>query len=116
MSRPKLTITFTTHNEDLFSKVQYVLESMAKGSGEEHKIESGTSSDKMGFSEALSAMKFGKRARMRGWFKDSAVRLRFPSDGSEITNVYLCMETGDHRVPWMPNPFELIAEDWEIVD
>lgn len=70
------------------------------------------------FSQALEALKAGKRVARAGWNgKNMHVVLQPPDDRSPMTlpYLYLYTVTGD-RVPWLASQTDLLAEDWHVLD
>ncbi len=65
----------------------------------------------MDFSKALEHLKKGQLLTREGWNKNKLyVYLNDPD------NVIFKLKTPPNEIPWSPNPSDLIADDWQIVD
>ena len=73
---------------------------------------------RLGFGEALDAIKNGCKATRRGWNgKGMWIALRVPGDDTDMTREYVYMKTVDDQlVPWVASQTDLLAEDWEIIN
>lgn len=70
------------------------------------------------FSEALDALKSGRRVSRVGWNgKGMYLLLQSPDENSKMTLPYIYMSTvQDDLVPWLASQTDLLAEDWDIHD
>jgi len=72
----------------------------------------------MTFSQALNAIKEGKKLSRRNWNgPDQYVEAQFPDDHSKMTLPYIFIRTvsGD-LVPWLASQTDLLQDDWFVVD
>jgi hypothetical protein len=72
----------------------------------------------MNFSEALAAIKDGKKLTRSGWNgKGMYVAAQFPDANSANTKPYIyIVPVGGGRCPWVAAHSDLFAEDWGIVE
>lgn len=76
------------------------------------------------FSDALIAVKQGKKIARSGWNGNNlTVQVQYPDEGSMNTLPYLYIQypltsktTPGARGPWVPSSSDLFAEDWVIVE
>ena len=69
----------------------------------------------MNFSEALTRLKMGYRARRSGWNGSNQwIAVQRADNKSKMTLSYLYISTvqGD-LVPWLASQTDILAEDWE---
>ena len=85
-------------------------------------IEDGDDS-KVGFDEAIKAIKEGKKAKRKGWDKEQYIELAYDvsyknSDGKTITADYeeaiAFIGTSGVQVGWLASQADMLAEDWII--
>lgn len=80
---------------------------------------------KMGFGEALEAMRAGEAVRRKGWNGIGIfIALQRPDEKSKMTQPYIYIDTTGlvsnnpdaprGKVPWLASQTDLLAEDWEI--
>jgi hypothetical protein len=77
----------------------------------------------MSFSEALRALKHGKKLARVGWNgKGLWLELQRPDAHSKMTLPYIFMSYPDDaantpgaRVPWLASQTDMLAEDWLVV-
>ena len=77
----------------------------------------------MSFSEALRALKQGKKLSRTGWNgKGLWLELQRPDANSKMTLPYIFMSYPDDaantpgaRVPWLASQTDMLAEDWLVV-
>ncbi len=71
----------------------------------------------MTFSEALEAIKAGKRVARTGWNGEGMyLRLQKPDDHSKMTLPYIYMSTANgDLVPWLASQTDLLSDDWVIL-
>jgi hypothetical protein len=77
----------------------------------------------MSFSEALRALKHGKKLARAGWNgKGLWLELQRPDAHSKMTLPYIFMSYPDDaantpgaRVPWLASQTDMLAEDWMLV-
>jgi hypothetical protein len=77
----------------------------------------------MSFSEALRALKQGKKLARTGWNgKGRWLELQRPDAHSKMTLPYIFMSCFDDaantpgaRVPWLVSQTDMLAEDWLVV-
>jgi len=77
----------------------------------------------MSFSEALRALKHGKKLARVGWNgKGLWLELQRPDAHSKMTLPYIFMSYPDDatntpgaRVPWLASQTDMLAEDWMLV-
>lgn len=71
------------------------------------------------FSDALAAVKEGKKVAREGWNgKGLVVSAQFPDENSKMGNPYLYIDAtalGGKLNPWVPSQTDLFAEDWFVV-
>jgi len=75
------------------------------------------------FSEALEALKAGKKISRSGWNgKGLWLELQVPDAHSKMTLPYVFMSypadaqnTPGARVPWLASQTDLLADDWNIL-
>ena len=72
----------------------------------------------MNFSEALNAVKEGRRIQRDGWNgKGMYVQLQMPDTNSKMSLPYLYINTADDRlVPWLASQTDILAGDWIVLD
>lgn len=82
----------------------------------------------MDFSQALDALKVGRKITREGWNgKGMWLELQRPDEHSKMTRpyVYMCLPRGStnqfgdnmkelERVPWLCSQTDLMAEDWLV--
>ena len=79
------------------------------------------------FSDALIALKAGKKAARAGWNgKGIHIELQVPDSHSKMSSPYIFIDTTGlqtsnpdapkSRVPWLASQTDILAEDWQIVD
>lgn len=82
----------------------------------------------MNFSQALDALKIGKKVTRSGWNgKGMWIELQVPDEHSKMTRpyVFMCIPKGStsqfgetmkdiERVPWLCSQTDLMAEDWLV--
>lgn len=71
----------------------------------------------MDFSDAVRAVRAGKRISRSGWNgKNMFLELQVPDAHSKMTLPYIFMTTvtGD-RVPWLASQTDILADDWTVV-
>lgn len=67
----------------------------------------------MNFGQALKALQQGHRVARSGWHEKGVyLELQVPNEHSKMTLPYIFMETGSHRVPWVPSQTDILSEDW----
>jgi len=77
----------------------------------------------MSFSEALRALKHGKKLARVGWNGNGLwLELQRPDAHSKMTLPYIFMSYPDDaantpgaRVPWLASQTDMLAEDWMLV-
>ena len=68
----------------------------------------------MDFSNALRAMKEGKKVRRHSWGGHLAMQV--PDENSKMNRPYLyAVCVGGEVVPALINDLDMMAEDWELV-
>lgn len=70
----------------------------------------------LSFSEALIALKQGKRVARLGWNgMGQWIEMQVPTDNSKMTLPYLFIHTVDnHMVPWLASQSDLLMDDWIV--
>lgn len=71
----------------------------------------------MDFGKALENVKNGKGMRLPHWTIDTAIRMKFPDENSDMTEPYLYVDSlmlG--RWPWREGMDELFSTKWEVVE
>lgn len=71
----------------------------------------------MNFSDALTALKQGKRITQTAWNgKGMWLALQEPDTNSKMSlpYIYMCTVTGD-LVPWLASQSDLLSNTWEIL-
>lgn len=85
---------------------------------------------KLGFDFAVRALKNGKHVSRHGWGKGGIyLTMQVPDEHSKMTRryFYITVEPGCskqfeenkpqlHRMPWVPNQTDMLAEDWYLVE
>jgi len=81
--------------------------------------------DPIDFSEALKAVKAGKRIQRSGWNgKGMWLLLQVPDEHSKMTLPYIYMEypvghpayPQGCRVPWLASQTDILARDWVVLE
>lgn len=81
--------------------------------------------DSIDFSEALKAVKAGKRIQRSGWNgKGMWLLLQVPDEHSKMTLPYIYMEypvghpayPQGCRVPWLASQTDILATDWRVIE
>lgn len=74
--------------------------------------------DPIDFSEALKAVKAGKKIQRSGWNgKGMWVALQVPDAHSKMGLPYLYMSTVDGKlVPWLASQTDILAADWHVLN
>ena len=81
----------------------------------------------MNFGKALESLKQGKSIARRGWNgKGIFIKLRLPSEDSDMSHEYIYIDTTglitDNEeaprdlVPWLASQTDMLAEDWVTVE
>ena len=71
----------------------------------------------MNVGKAVEQVKLGKGMRLPHWTKDTAIRMKFPDEHSDMTEPYLYVDSlvlG--RWPWTESTEEFISTNWDVVD
>ena len=69
------------------------------------------------FSQALVAIKIGKKVARTGWNgADQYVTMQRPDEHSKMTLPYAYLYNAQGQcVPWVPSQGDLFAADWQLV-
>ena len=72
----------------------------------------------MNFSEALSALKEGKKISRDGWNgKGMYLELQIPDENSKMKRPYIYIVPGpEWIVPWVASQADLLNDDWQIIE
>lgn len=72
---------------------------------------------KMDFSNALDALKKGKKVSRAGWNgKGLSVQIQRPDANSKMSLPYLFIEyPNGQRCPWHASQTDILAEDWNVI-
>lgn len=72
----------------------------------------------MDFSQALHAIKYGKKLTRTGWNgKGLFVTMQVPDEHSKMKRPYLFMNPPEGTlVPWLPSQTDIFGEDWHVVE
>ena len=71
----------------------------------------------MTFSNALEAVKAGKKIQRKGWNgKGLWIEIQRPNENSKMTLPYLYLNyPNGNRVPWLASQTDMLEEDWIII-
>lgn len=72
---------------------------------------------KLSFSDALNALREGRKIARHGWNgKSQFLELQIPDENSKMTLPYIYITTvKGERVPWIASQMDLLSYDWRIV-
>lgn len=72
----------------------------------------------MNFSEALIALKEGKKLQRENWNgKGMYIKAQFPETGSKMRKPYIyIVPCNDSLIPWVASHADLFGEDWVILN
>lgn len=83
--------------------------------------------DGLTFGLAIEALKFGRKARRKGWNgKGIYIKLQVPDVHSKMTSPYIYIDTTGLQsdnpdaprscVPWVASQTDMLANDWEVCE
>ena len=70
----------------------------------------------MDFSEALTALKEGKRIHGIEWPDGTYVARQVPDENSKMTIPYLYIHYADANMPWSPIYTDMFTDAWAVLD
>ena len=70
----------------------------------------------MDFSEALTALKAGKRIHGSNWPAGTYVALQLPDENSKMTIPYLYLHSEESNMPWLPMYGDMFTDEWAVLD
>lgn len=72
----------------------------------------------MDFSDALKAVKAGKKIQRKGWNgKGMWIEIQRPDKNSKMTLPYLYLNyPNGTRVPWLASQTDMLEEDWVVLE
>lgn len=72
--------------------------------------------NRMNFGQAIEALKQGKKVAREVW-SSKHLGILHPGKHSASIHPYICMFSPDgDRVPWLTYCFDVLAEDWVIIE